>query len=140
LEYTDEWTYMAYVLFENKSLKIGSPALTVSGVRLSLNADAGDILRSIGAKFFHVLWDEEACKVALKPVARMDDSAYKISYPKEKRGASFSAQSFLNHIRWGADKPISVPVIWNEKEKLFEAVLPKQWIGTDAPPRKRSGA
>ena len=131
---------MPYVLFENKSLKIGSPALTVTGVRLALNADAGDILRRVGARFFHVLWDEDACKLALRPVPKMDDRAYKISFPKEKRGASFSAQSFLNHIRWGASKPISVPVAWNDKEKLFEAVLPKQWVGTDAPPRKRSGA
>jgi len=131
---------MSYVMFENKALKIGSPALTVTGVRLSFNADAGDILRRLGARFFHVLWDEGACKLALRPVSKLDDHAYKITFPKGKRGASFSAQSFLNHIRWGANKPITVPIAWSDKEKLFEAVLPKQWVGTDAPSRKRSGA
>ena len=131
---------MPYVLFDNKSLRIGSPALTVAGVRLSFNADAGDILRRVGARFFHVLWDDDECKLALRPVSKLDDRAYKISFPKEKRGASFSAQSFLNHIRWGATVAVTVPVAWNEKEKLFEAILPKQYVGTDAPPRKRSGA
>jgi hypothetical protein len=131
---------MPYVLFENKATKIGSPTLSVNGVRLSLNADAGDILHRVGGRFFHILWDHDACKIALQPVAKLDETAYKITFPKGKRGASFSAQSFLNHIRWGAPDPVVVPVAWNEKEKLFEAVLPKKWVDMDGPPRKRSGA
>lgn len=122
---------MAYVLFESKAVKIGTPALTIAGIRVSFNADAGDILHRIGARYLHVLWDSDACKVALRPTAKADENAYKITFPKGKRGASFSAQSFLNHIHWNASSPKLVPVAWNEKEKLLEASLPKEHIGLE---------
>lgn len=122
---------MPYVLFESKAVKIGAPALTITGIRVSFNADAGDILHRIGARYLHILWDSAGCKVALRPAPKADDNAYKITYPKGKRGASFSAQSFLNHIRWNATSPQVVPVAWNEKERLLEAALPKKYIGSE---------
>lgn len=122
---------MPYVLFESKAVKIGTPALTIAGVRFSFNADAGDILQRIGARYLHVLWDSAACKVALRPISKPDENAYKISFPRGKRGASCSAQSFLNHIRWNAASPQAVPVAWNEKEKFLEASLPKEHIGSE---------
>jgi hypothetical protein len=122
---------MPYVLFESKAVKIGVPALTITGSRISFNAEAGDILHRVGARYLHILWDSAACKVALRPTAKAGDSAYKITYFKGKRGGSFSARSFLNHIRWNTTNTQVVPVAWNEKEKLLEAALPKKYIGSE---------
>ena len=129
---------MGYELFDSKAVKIGDPSITITGGRLSLNADAGDILHRTGASFLHVLWDAEAYIVALRPVKKPDDKSYKITFAKGKRGASFSAQSFLNYIKWTGTEPKVVPIRWNEKEHLLEAALPKEFIGS-APPLRRAG-
>ena len=49
---------MAYELFDSKSIRIGSPAITIQpDGRMALNADVGDILASLGAKYAQILWD-----------------------------------------------------------------------------------
>jgi hypothetical protein len=120
---------MAYQLFETKSVKIGTPSVTVSGGKFSFNADAGDILHRVGAKFLHLFWDSEECRVAFRPLTKREDNAYKISFPQGKRGATVTAQSFLKHIRWKTTQPRSILITWNEKEKLMEAGLPRDQVG-----------
>jgi hypothetical protein len=120
---------MAYELFHNKAAKFGSPQLTIRSGRIAFNADAGDILAKVGARFAHILWDVESCKVAIKPVTKEDDSAFRITIPSGKRGGSFSAQSFLNYIQWRASKAVIVAAEWNEREKILEAQLPRVHIG-----------
>jgi hypothetical protein len=120
---------MAYELFQNKAAKFGSPQLTIRGGRISFNADAGDILSSAGMRFAHILWDAHAYKLALKPITKEDENAFRVSVPAGKRGGTFSAQSFLNFIHWNATEPIVVAAEWNERERLLEARLPKENIG-----------
>jgi hypothetical protein len=53
---------MPYELFQNKAAKFGSPQLTISAAgKIAFNADAGDILDELSARFAHLLWDAEAC-------------------------------------------------------------------------------
>ena len=120
---------MAYELFHNKAAKAGAPQLTIRGGRIALNAHAGDILVKAGMRFVHILWDSELCKLALKPITKVDEKAFRLSVPAGKRGGTFSAQSFLNYIHWNATKPIVVAAEWNERERLLEARLPKENIG-----------
>jgi len=120
---------MAYELFQNKAAKFGSPQLTIRGGRISFNADAGDILANAGMRFAHILWDPDALKLALKPIIKEDENAFRVSVPAGKRGGTFSAQSFLNFIHWNATEPIVVAAEWNERERLLEARLPKENIG-----------
>ena len=121
---------MAYELFDSKATKIGTPALTIASFKISFNADAGDVLRSVGARYVHVLWDAQACKMAVRPAPKADANSYKLTFPQGKRGATLSAQSFLNHIQWKTKVPQVLPVTWNEKEQLLEASLPKEHMGT----------
>ena len=116
---------MAYELFTVKAARLGSPALTITADgRFTLNADAGDLLRRAGAKSVQILWDATACKLALRPLARPGDSSYKLQVRKGKRGTMLSARTFLRYIGWDLSKPATVPVEWNEKEKILEAPLP----------------
>jgi hypothetical protein len=120
---------MAYELFHNKAAKFSSPQLTIRGGRIAFNADAGDILASVGMRFAHLLWDADACKLAIHPITKEDENAFRVSIPRGKRGGVFSALSFLNYIQWHAEDPIVVDAHWNERERLLEASLPKENVG-----------
>lgn len=120
---------MAYELFHNKAAKAGAPQLTIRAGRIALNAHAGDILAKAGMRFAHILWDADLCKLALKPITKVDAMAFRLSIPAGKRGGTFSAQSFLNFIRWNATQPVVVAAEWNERERVLEASLPKENIG-----------
>lgn len=122
---------MAYELFDNKAVKIGSPQLTIRSGRIGFNADAGDILAQIGVRFAHIFWDSNACKLAISPVAKNDGRAFRLTFRKNKRGGSFSARSFLNYIQWHADHPIAIDAHWNDAERLLEASLPRENVGSD---------
>ena len=121
---------MAYELFHNKAAKFSSPQLTIRSGRIAFNADAGDILARVGMRFAHLLWDVAACRIAVRPTTKEDDNAFKVSIPKGKRGGTISAQSFLNYIQWRASQPVVIDAQWNEAERLLEAPLPKEHIGT----------
>jgi hypothetical protein len=121
---------MAYELFHNKAARGGAPQLTILAGRIALNAHAGDIVAKTGMHFAHLLWDSDLCKLALKPSMKEDQNAFRLSVRPGKRGAIFSARSFLNYIHWNAAKPVVVAAEWNERERLLEARLPRENIGT----------
>jgi hypothetical protein len=121
---------MGYELFDSKAVRIGSPALTIQADgKIALNADLGDELASLGAKYAQILWDGERFRMALRPLTKRDQRAFKLSFYRGKRGASLSARSFLNYIRWHPSDPFTTPVQWNEKERLLEADLPRERVG-----------
>lgn len=117
---------VAYEVFDIKASRLGSPALTIAADgRLALNADAGDLMKGLGAKFVHLLWDAEARKIALRPLPRADARAYKLSVPHaHKRGMLVAASTFMRYVGWPPSRRVTLPAEWNEKEKLLEAVLP----------------
>jgi hypothetical protein len=100
---------MAYEVFDYKATRLGSPALTITtDGRLALNGDAGDLLRSVGAKFAHLLWNAEARKIALRPLTKRDSRSYRLTVPRaHKRGMSVSAATFLRYI--GGHPPPAQP-------------------------------
>src|SRR5579864_9620076 len=124
---------MAYEVFDNKATRLGTPALTVTtDGRLALNADAGDLLRSVGAKFTHLLWDAEARKIALRPLTKADSRSYKLSVPHaHKRGMLVAAATFLRYIGWSPSIRVTLAIEWNENEKLLEVVLPSDKSSMD---------
>jgi len=123
---------MAYEVFDNKAVKFNSPQLTIGKGRIFLNADAGDLLAGLGAKFVHILWDQSACKLAIRPVPKVDGRAFKLRFTDGKRGVSLSAQAFLNYIHWDSAVRLAVPAQWNQTENLLEARLPKEHLSEAA--------
>jgi hypothetical protein len=122
---------MAYEVFDNKATRLGSPALTIAtDGRLALNA-----------KFVHLMWDADARKIALRPLAKADSRSYKLSVPHaHKRGMLVSASTFLRYIGWPTSKRVTLPAEWNEKEKILEAVLPIVKESTRGTPDTRNKA
>jgi hypothetical protein len=122
---------MAYELFDSKALRIGSPALAIhADGRISLNADVGDILASLGAKYAQILWDRENLKLGIRPLPKREARSFKLSFVRGKRGAALSARSFLNYIQWQQSKAFTAAVHWNQKDALLEAVLPRERVGS----------
>ena len=129
---------MAYELFDSKAIRIGSPALTIgTDGRVTLNADVGDILASLGARYAQILWDRESFRLAIRPLTRRDQRAFKLTVVQGKRGASFHARSFLNYIQWQPSNRFTTAVHWNEKEGLLETVLPRERVGVVAQAKSR---
>jgi len=123
---------MAYELFDSKAAKIGSPRLTIREGRVAFNADAGDVLSKSGAKFAHLLWDAIDCKLAIRPLGKGDARAFKLSFRQGFRGGTIRAQSFLKYIRWNATSPVVVAAEWNDRERILEALLPREHVGGSA--------
>jgi hypothetical protein len=121
---------MGYEVFDRKATKIGSPGLTITKAKtIALNPDAGDLVRRAGGKFVHFLWDASANKMALRPLAKADSIAFKLTNQSGKRrGMTVSAAAFLHHIGWNAAKSTAVAASWNEKDKALEALLPSKFI------------
>lgn len=81
-------------------------------------------------RFVHLFWDSIACMLAIHPVTKEDDNTFKLSIPKGRHGGTISAQSFLNYIQWRTSQPVSIAANWNEGERLLEAVMPKEHVGS----------
>src|SRR5580658_907634 len=105
---------MAYEVFDSKAVKFGAPQLTIRSGKIAFNADAGDVLSKVGAKFAHLLWDAEACKLGIQPTGKEDSRAFRISFAHGKRGGTVAALAFLKYIDWNANGPVIVPSAWNE--------------------------
>jgi hypothetical protein len=121
---------MAYEIFDSKATRSSSPALTIrADLRIALNADAGDLLASVGAKYAQILWDRESFRLAIRPLTKPEARAFKLTFPNIRRGPTIAAQSFLKYIQWQSGKPFTTVVHWNEKERLLEADLPRERVG-----------
>jgi hypothetical protein len=129
---------MSYEIFDSQATRVYYPALTVrADLRIAFNLDAGSILSSLGAKYAQILWDRERYRLAIRPLAKPDARAFKLSFAKSKRGPTIASQSFLKYIQWEAGKPFTTAVNWDEKEGLLEAVLPRERVGLAAPGKSR---
>jgi hypothetical protein len=123
---------MTYEIFDSKAVRFGCPQLTIRSGKIAFNADAGDVLSQAGARFAHLLWDEEACKLAIQPTGKADNRAFRISFAHGKRGGSVTAASFLKYINWSATGPVVVSAAWNEDEQILEASIPRIHVGARA--------
>jgi hypothetical protein len=126
---------MGYEIFEKKATRVGSPAVTFSKDRISLNNPAAQIFYQDAVEFVLLLWDSDNLRVALRPLTKKDKRAYKLSYGpvsnNQPNGASFSARTFQNHIGWKEGGSVVMPAEWNPKEGLMEFTGPGERIEDD---------
>lgn len=135
---------MAYEVFTRTSFRVGEPSISLTpDGRIGLNAAAGRILMEMGVKAVLLLWDRANSRMALKAATRDDKNSYAVSIPSGKNRASIRARSFLTHVGWNAPTRISLPATWNEKNRMFETLLPRKYLVSPARPigmRIRVGA
>lgn len=121
---------MAYEVFKRTGARVEEPSLSlVPDGRIALNAAAVRVLVEAGVKSVLLLWDKVNNKLALKAAARGDKNTYAVSIVRDKYSGSLRAKAFLNHIGWSAPKRTMLPATWNEKEKMFEVMLPAEYVG-----------
>lgn len=120
---------MSYTIFENKAVRMGVPAVTITPKgRMALNATATQALHKNAVEFVLLLWDEDALRIALRHITKKDSRAYKISYGQNNSGSSFSAKSFLDHIGWKFTGKQTLAAEWNEDEGMLEAKVKPEYL------------
>jgi hypothetical protein len=119
---------MPYETFKRTTQRTQVQTLSIETTgRIALSAAATRIAVGHGIDTVLVLWDKERSRLALKATTKTDKNGYKITPSSGK--ASLSATTFLRHIGWSAQQRENLEASWNEKEKMFEAVLPAQYLG-----------
>lgn len=121
---------MAYEVFERTAVRVEDPTLAITpDGTIVFNAAASRILVGAGVKAVLLLWDKNTNKFAVKATSKGDRNAYAVSAVHGRPSRSLRAKLFLNYIGWGANRRESLPVTWNEKEKMLETILPSKFLG-----------
>jgi hypothetical protein len=116
---------MAYQLFQRKSARVAEARWTIRGEKIALNEAAVNLIAQKGARWFHLLWDPEKRRMAIRPTTQDDDSYY-LSLRGGQRGGVLSVGSFLKYIEWPSGAPVAVKPSWNNREQVLEVTLPQQ--------------
>jgi hypothetical protein len=132
---------MAYEIFKRTGFRVDQPSISlVPDGRMAFNAAAIRILTEAGIKAVLLLWDRSTNKVALRAATKGDKNSYAVSVVPDGHSGSLRAKSFLTHIGWSAPKRTMLPTTWNDKDKMFEIILPREHVAStmnrDIPGRK----
>jgi len=115
---------MAYQIFEKRNVRTTTPAITISSIgRIMLNAAAARIFHENAVESVLLLIDKEQSKLALRPIAKKDTRAYRVTYVRNNNGCSFSGKSFLEWAKIDYSKKRTFPAVWNENEAMLEVSL-----------------
>jgi hypothetical protein len=129
---------VAYETFQRKSIRVDIPTLSiVPDGRVAINAAACRLLIAAGVKTVMILWDKAAGKMAVKAAPKGEKNTFTITFAEDHHSGSFAAKSFLRHIGWNAPTRIMVQTAWSEKDKMFEVVLPSQFLTSGATEAKK---
>jgi hypothetical protein len=121
---------MAYEVFARTDVRSTSPALSIlPDGRIGLNAPAARVFLEAHVRSVALLWDKANLKIALRAVPKGDKNAYAIFLAKTS--GSVRSKQFVAHIGWTATRRVTVPAVWNEKEKMMEASLPPAHFGSE---------
>lgn len=122
--------YEIYVKeFGNRST---APTMTVSQKlgRCTLNRSAALLFDKDAVENILLLWDNDAKKMAIRPISKKDARAFSLRYARNKEkaviGAAFSGVMFLRHIGFDFSTTGTFPIKWSADQAMFEVELPKE--------------
>jgi hypothetical protein len=131
---------MAYEVFKRSSVRVEEPTLSlVPDGRITMNAAATRVLAEAGVRSVLLLWDKINHKIAIKAAPKGDKNAYTISFSHRSQASSLRAKLFFNHIGWSAPKRQMLPATWDKVNRLLEAILPQDNMGSDSKRRTKPG-
>ena len=126
---------MAYEVFHRRVRRVGAPSITLNRAgRVSFNKAASERMRKLAVESVALLWDANARKFAIRPMAKKDPRAYQLHFGNRDNGAGFSAVTFMEHI--GFDYKAGsrqFPAEWNEEQGMFEVSLADADEADEAP-------
>jgi hypothetical protein len=121
---------MAWEVFSREyPARSTTPTLTISAKgRCSLNRAASEAMHKQAVETILLMWDRDAYKLALRPIAKKDSRSFAVRYNKRGKdvvGAVFSGVMFLKHIEYDMTETKTYPVNFDSDEGLFIVELPK---------------
>ena len=120
---------MAYEMYRRTGQRAEEALVAfVPDGRIVVNAASARILAAAGVRSVVMLWDAANHKVALKAAPKQDKNSFAISFVRDRQGGSIRAKSFTSHIGWSARERKLLPAFWNEKEKMLEITLPREYL------------
>ena len=120
---------MGYKVFSRTTVRVEGFAVSlVPDGRITLNAASVRVLGEAGVKSVLLLWDEPGNRLALKAATKGDKNAFAVSFGDSS--GSIRAKSFLRHIQWNAPKRTLLPASWNPQQRMIEAILPPEHVGS----------
>ncbi len=121
---------MPYETFKRTTQRTELQTLSIAPKgRIALNAAAARVAVGQGINTVLLLWDKERRRLALKATTKADTNGYRLTLATDLRNATLSATTFLRHIHWNAPQRVTLETIWNEKSRMFEVVLPSEYLG-----------
>lgn len=129
---------MAYEVFQRSSIRVDTPTLSlVPDGRVAINSAACRLLIEANVEKVIILWDKRHNKMAVKGATKEDANAFTITFASDLHAGTFRAKTFLDYIGWRAANRITLPVVWNASEKMFEFSLPKEHLKAGEITKKR---
>lgn len=123
---------MAYEVFKRTGARVETPILAITpDGRMTINAAAVRIARDARISSVLLLWDRTNHKLAIRAAQRGDKNSYALSIADASHSGSLRAKSFLGHIGWRGRERETMPMVWNDKERMFEANLPLEHLELD---------
>jgi hypothetical protein len=128
---------MGYEIFTEKNTRTTKPFVSFSPRgRVGLNQAATAIMEKNAVEFVLVLWDTKLHRVAIRPITKKDNRAYRLA--RAKSSSMFSAKAFLEFIKYDLIETRSFPAEWNEDEGLLEVEIPVEYLKDSQPKAKLS--
>jgi hypothetical protein len=122
---------MGYEVFQRTNFRVEEPALSFTpDGRIALNAAAVRIFTEAGIKQALLLWDQSKNKLALKATVKRDKNSYSVSIIRGGTSGTLRAKAFFAYIGWNAPKRMMLPATWDDKERMFEVVLPSNFVNS----------
>ena len=125
------YAIVAYETFERRSVRVDELTITIApSGRIALNAASSRALLKAGVKAVRILWDKERYGIGLQSTRKGDTNAYSIAFGGGSRSSTVTAKAFLRYIGWSSPRRQVVPAKSNEQQKMLEAQLPANFVGT----------
>lgn len=120
---------MAYEIFSRKTSRMGTPMVTITKLgRISLNKTATVRFEKDAVEFVLLMWDKESRKIAIRPISKKEQRAYRVTYGAKGNGAGFSAKTFLDFIELDFTESRNMPIEWNDTDNMYEVTVPVEFF------------
>jgi hypothetical protein len=122
------------------SRRVDSPAIAVTPTwRLALNAAATRLLAEAGIKSVILFWDASKCRLVMRAAERGAANSFRVTSNRGNSSAAVAVIGFLKYIEWNAQERQTVQAKWNASERMLEATLPSEFIGSTKPLTPKPG-
>jgi hypothetical protein len=122
---------MGYEVFKRTGARVETPTISITpDGRITINAAAVRIARESRVKSVVLLWDSNNHRLAIKVTSTSNPDSYALTIATSHSG-SMRAKSFLKYIGWRARKRETIPATWDERERMFEATLPVEYLDSE---------